>query len=104
MTPALRRGMREGRGENNSKPFNSRRPKRNRATVIFVTTGGFEDVPIVQRINRKNHISLNWTKPKSLVKRRNCFGVNERLNFHGQVLAPLDGETLKDLAARVARS
>ena len=96
--------MREGRGENNSKPFNSRRPKRNRATVIFVTTRGFEDIPIAQRINRKNHFSLKWTKPKSLVERRNCLGVDEPLNVHGRVHAPLDGAALEDLVGRVARS
>ena len=45
------------------------------ANVIYVTTAGFEDIPYIQRMNRKHHFSLKWRKPKPLVERRNCFGV-----------------------------
>jgi N-methylhydantoinase A len=77
--------------------------QRNGATVIFVTTSGFEDVPHIQRMNRKHHFSLKWTKPRPLVERRNCFGVAERLDFHGRTLIPLTEEALEDLAGRIAR-
>ena len=50
---------------------------------------GFEDIPHIQRMNRKYHFSLKWTKPKPLVERRNCLGVAERLDFHGRTLIPL---------------
>src|SRR5829696_4995239 len=73
------------------------------ATVIFVTTAGFEDVPHIQRMNRKHHFSLRWTKPRPLVERRNCLGVAERLDFHGRALIPLTDEALEDLASRVAK-
>ena len=63
--------------------------QRNGATVIYVTTAGFEDVPYIQRMNRKHHFSLKWTKPRPLVERRNCLGVAERLDFHGRTLIPL---------------
>src|ERR671910_2287945 len=76
--------------------------QRNGATVIYVTTAGFEDVPHIQRMNRKHHFSLKWTKPKPLVERRNCLGVAERLDFHGRTLSPLTAEALEDLAERVA--
>ena len=76
--------------------------QRTGATVIFVTTAGFEDVPHIQRMNRKHHFSLKWTKPQPLVERRNCLGVAERLDFHGRVLAPLDDAALEDLAGRIA--
>src|SRR5918993_4635589 len=76
--------------------------QRNGATVIFVTTQGFEDIPHIQRMNRKYHFSLKWTKPKPLVERRNCLGVTERLDFHGRTLIPLTDEALEDLAGRVA--
>src|SRR5690348_2541664 len=33
--------------------------QRRGATVLFVTTQGFEDVPYIQRINRKHHFSLH---------------------------------------------
>jgi N-methylhydantoinase A/oxoprolinase/acetone carboxylase beta subunit len=31
--------------------------QRNGATVIFVTTAGFEDIPHIQRMNRKYHFA-----------------------------------------------
>ncbi|MGH2614448.1 MAG: hydantoinase/oxoprolinase family protein [Thermomicrobiales bacterium] len=76
--------------------------QRKGATVIFVTTQGFEDIPHIQRMNRKYHFSLKWTKPRPLVERRNCLGVAERLDFHGRVLTPLSEEALEDLAGRIA--
>jgi N-methylhydantoinase A len=75
--------------------------QRTGAKVIYVTTAGFEDVPYIQRMNRKHHFSLEWTKPQPLVERRNCLGVAERLDFHGRVIAPLTEEGLADLANRV---
>ena len=64
-----------------------------------MTTAGFEDIPHIQRMNRKHHFSLKWTKPEPLVERRNCLGVAERLDFHGHALIPLTDEALEDLAA-----
>ncbi|MCC6313786.1 MAG: hydantoinase/oxoprolinase family protein [Thermomicrobiales bacterium] len=72
------------------------------ATVLFVTTAGFEDVPFIQRMNRKYHFSLKWTKPTPLVERRNIFGVAERLDFHGTTLTPLTDAALEHLADRLA--
>src|SRR5919112_3192096 len=77
--------------------------QRNGARVIFVTTSGFEDVPHIQRMNRKHHFSLKWTKPRPLIERRNCLGVAERLDFHGRTLIPLTEEALEDLAGRIAK-
>jgi N-methylhydantoinase A len=76
--------------------------QRSGATVIYVTTAGFEDVPYIQRMNRKHHFSLKWTKPRPLVERRNCLGVAERLDFHGRTLIPLTDTALEDLADRIA--
>ncbi len=75
--------------------------QRNGATVLYITTEGFTDVPHIQRMNRKHHFSLTWTKPEPLVERRNCLGVAERLDFHGTVLTPLTEEALDDLAVRI---
>ncbi|HEX5499575.1 MAG TPA: hydantoinase/oxoprolinase family protein [Thermomicrobiales bacterium] len=76
--------------------------QRTGATVFFVTTRGFEDVPFIQRINRKHHFSLRWRKPRPLVERRHCIGVAERLDFHGDVLTPLTDAALAELAAAIA--
>lgn len=75
--------------------------QRRGATVIFVTTEGFEDVPYIQRMNRKYHFSLKWTKPKPLVERRNCVGVSERLDFRGRVVTPLSDKSLADLGTEI---
>ncbi|HEU5431532.1 MAG TPA: hydantoinase/oxoprolinase family protein [Thermomicrobiales bacterium] len=77
--------------------------QRRGATVLFVTTKGFEDVPYIQRVNRKHHFSLRWRKPRPLVERRHCIGVAERLDFHGEVLTPLNDAALGDLAAEIDR-
>ncbi len=47
--------------------------ERKGATVAYVTTRGFRDVPFIQRGNRKFHYDMSWVKPKPLVKRRHCF-------------------------------
>lgn len=75
--------------------------QRTGATVIFVTTAGFTDIPHIQRMNRKHHFSLIWTKPQPLVERRNCLSVAERLDFRGNVLTTLTEEGLEDLAERI---
>ncbi|MER3436914.1 MAG: hydantoin utilization protein, partial [Chloroflexota bacterium] len=33
------------------------------ANVFYITTQGFEDIPYIQRMNRKHHFSLKWRKP-----------------------------------------
>ena len=39
--------------------------QRKGANVIYVTTRGFEDIPYIQRMNRKYHFSLKWTKAEA---------------------------------------
>src|SRR5438874_4657300 len=77
--------------------------QRQGAEVIFLTTAGFEDVPYIQRMNRRYHYSLVWTKPKPLVKHRDCIGVAERLDYHGRVVSALDDEGLETVAYEVQR-
>jgi N-methylhydantoinase A len=76
--------------------------QRKGAHVIFLTTAGFEDVPYIQRMNRRYHYSLEWTKPKPLVKRSNSIGVPERLDHRGRILIPLDDAALGLVANTVA--
>ncbi len=65
--------------------------QRNGAKVAFVTTAGFEDIPYIQRVNRRELYNLDWDKPQPLLRsRRHCFGVNERVSAKGQVVKPLD--------------
>ncbi len=75
--------------------------QRQGADVIFLTTEGFQDIPYIQRMNRRYHYSLEWTKPKPLVKHRDCVGVRERLTEDGQIRIPLDHEALEAAAREV---
>ena len=58
------------------------------ARVLYLTTKGFEDIPYIQRINRKHHYDFHWRKPTPLVRRRDCLGIPERLDEQGEVLVP----------------
>jgi N-methylhydantoinase A len=76
--------------------------ERKGATVAYVTTQGFRDVPFIQRGNRKSHYDMSWVKPKPLMKRRNCFEVVERIDAHGEVVTPLDEASVRHVAAQIA--
>ena len=66
------------------------------ARVVYLTTEGFQDVPHIQRINRKHHYDFHWRKPTPLVHRPDCLGVAERMDEEGRVLEPIDLEALGD--------
>ena len=76
--------------------------QRRGAEVLYVATAGFEDIPFIQRINRKSEYDLHWLKPRPLVKRRNCLAVAERIDAQGEVVVPLEAAAMEQLAAQVA--
>ena len=63
--------------------------QRRGARVLYVTTAGFEDIPLIGRIDKEDPYDLGWRKPTPVVKRFDCFGVHERVAFDGAVLEPL---------------
>ena len=65
------------------------------ARVVYLTTRGFEDIPYIQRINRKHHYDFTWKKPTPLVARRDCIGVPERLDEEGRAVTDLDENALR---------
>ena len=69
--------------------------QRRGANVAYITTKGFEDVPFIQRLDKEEVYNLQWQKPKPLIKRANCFGVEERIGYKGQIIKPLDWKALK---------
>ncbi|MCY4109476.1 MAG: hydantoinase/oxoprolinase family protein [Chloroflexi bacterium] len=77
--------------------------QRNGARVIYVTTRGFEDIPFLQRTNRRFHYDLQWSSPTPLVLRRDSVGVPERIDYQGEVLIPLTDDGLNQLAADIRR-
>ena len=48
------------------------------AKVAYVPTQGFEDVPFIQRGDRRSHYDIGWIKTKPFVDRRNCYEIAER--------------------------
>ena len=72
--------------------------QRKGARVLYVTTAGFEDVPFLQRVDRKFHYDLDWERPEPLVTRRDCLGVAERLDYMGEVVDPLTSDALGSLS------
>ena len=69
--------------------------ERTGARVLLLVTAGHEDIPYIQRINRKTLYDLRWQKPKPLLtSRRDSVGVSERVGAEGQVIRPLDVEAL----------
>jgi len=60
------------------------------ARVVYLTTRGFEDIPRIQRINRKHHYDFHWRKPAPLAAGADCIGIDERIDAYGDVLTALD--------------
>lgn len=63
--------------------------ERKGAKLNLLITKGFEDIPYIQRINRKYHYDLQWDKPVPLVRKKDTIGVTERLNYKGETVIPL---------------
>jgi N-methylhydantoinase A len=74
---------------------------RNGARVVYLTTRGFEDVPHIQRINRKNHYDFTWRKPAPLALRRDCIGIDERINADGELVKELDPDEIGRVLAEL---
>src|SRR5215204_6460344 len=74
--------------------------ERTGARVLLLVTAGHEDIPYIQRINRKTLYDLRWQKPKPLLtSRRDARGVPERMGADGQVMVPLDESAVADHCA-----
>src|SRR5579862_8953158 len=69
--------------------------------VAFVTTAGFRDVTEIGRQNRSEVYNLFVTRPKPLVAREDRLGVRERMDFHGNVLVPLEQSEIDRVVAQL---
>lgn len=75
--------------------------ERKGARVGYVATKGFKDIPFIQRGNRKHHYDSSWVKPKPLMKRRDCFEIDERIMADGTEIQPIDEASVQGLAADI---
>ena len=71
------------------------------ARTALVATEGFRDVLEIARQIRPRLYDIFCEKPKPVIPRNRCYGVPERLDYAGQVLAPLDEEAVRDVARRM---
>ncbi|TAK13716.1 MAG: hydantoinase/oxoprolinase family protein [Acidobacteria bacterium] len=78
--------------------------ERRGARVALVTTAGFEDVIHIGRQTRPELYNI-FVKPRvPLVDRSIVFGIRERLDAGGQVVTPIDGDSLSRLVVNVQAS
>ena len=68
--------------------------------VAPVTSKGFRDVLELGWFRSPRLYDLDFRKPDPLVERRLRFEVEERTSGNGEILVPLDGEALVQLADR----
>ena len=78
--------------------------ERRGASTAFITTAGFEDLLAIGRQDRPKLYDLHVPKPSAPVPREQCFGIRERVDAHGQVLADLTDAELRRVARAVKRS
>ena len=72
--------------------------------TALVTTEGFRDVLEIMRTNNPYMYDMQYVKPKALIPRRLRFEVTERTRHTGEVLVPLDEESVRAVAERLKAS
>lgn len=77
--------------------------ERNGARTALVTTKGFRDIYEIGRINRPDAFNLSFTKHRPLVPREMIFEVSERLRADGARAVPLDEDSVRAVALKLAR-
>ncbi len=69
--------------------------ERKGARCAVITTEGFRDVLEIGRLRMPELFNLFYDKPPKLVPRRRVFEVRERMDHHGEVLVPLDQDSVE---------
>ena len=75
--------------------------ERKGARTALITTEGFRDSLEIAYENRYDQYDLAIEKPEPLVPRNLRFTVFERCNVNGQVLRPLDADTVRQIIPRL---
>src|SRR5262249_60614937 len=72
------------------------------AATALVPTRGFRDVLEIGRANRPDLYNLSYRKPAPFVPRHLRFEVGERMTYQGEVVEPVSGPDLAEVAGRLA--
>lgn len=75
--------------------------ERKGAKTALLTTKGFRDVLEIGRANRPDMYNYFYRKPVPYVPRHLRFEVNERVDYLGNVLTPVQAAEIKQLAAKI---
>ena len=75
--------------------------ERKGAKVAFITTEGFRDILEIAYERRYDQYDLLIDKPELLVDRKLCWTVQERMDAQGQVVRPLNEETVDTLVNQI---
>ena len=73
-----------------------------RARAALITTAGFRDLLFIGRQDRPSLYALHPQIPPPLIPRDRCFEAQERLDFRGETLLPLDMDALDKTLDRIA--
>lgn len=73
--------------------------ERKGARTGLITTRGFRDILEIARGNRPDLFNVRYEKPTPFIERYLRKEVDERLNYKGEVLTPLNKEQIKELIA-----
>lgn len=76
--------------------------QRRGARTGLLTTRGMRDVLLAGRANRPDLFNSNWDPSPPLVKRRHILEVDERVDYEGTVLTPLDEDGVRRAARQFA--
>ena len=69
--------------------------------IALITTKGFRDVLLIRRETKENIYDLYWDRPQSLVPRRYIFEIDERLDYTGKVVRPLDLSNMQSIVEQM---
>lgn len=75
--------------------------ERKGAATALITTAGFRDVLIIGRQKRYDVFDLYLKKPEPLIRRRDIFEVEERIDAQGRVVTPLDIDALESVLTQI---
>lgn len=64
----------------------------------LLTTEGFRDVLEIGRLRTPDMFDLTWEKPAPLVRRRHRLEIIERIDASGQIVQPLDADSVRRAA------
>jgi N-methylhydantoinase A len=69
--------------------------------IALLTTKGFKDVLLMRRETKAELTNLQWDKPSPLVKRKNLFEIEERIDYNGSIFKKLDKESIFQAISKI---